>query len=320
MRYLVEILILILLAMIGLSSMVKADGAGIATIDGVPVSYEEFERLVYTEARQTFYHAATPDDETYLAFRRGVADKLVDRKLKLREARRRGLQPNEEYIALELARYEAQYAGTEQWEATGDAMLERLAVYFEEESMLEQIDAALRQVGDPSDADVREYYDANIEKFTEPEQVRLLPVVAWADGGTWDAAREQATGILAEIRDGKDFADAAREYSADPSATNGGDMGYVHAGVLDGELLKVVSELGAGEICAAPVTVLEGVVLVRVEDRRVPQLHPLNEVRDRAAGLWRRDAEQLGYEAAIARLREASEIILDEAYLEKLPN
>ena len=79
MRYLVEILILILLAMIGLSSMVKADGAGIATIDGVPVSYEEFERLVYTEARQTFYHAATPDDETYLAFRRGVADKLVDR-------------------------------------------------------------------------------------------------------------------------------------------------------------------------------------------------------------------------------------------------
>jgi parvulin-like peptidyl-prolyl isomerase len=244
MRYLVEILILILLAMIGLSSMVKADGAGIATIDGVPVSYEEFERLVYTEARQTFYHAATPDDETYLAFRRGVADKLVDRKLKLREARRRGLQPNEEYIALELARYEAQYAGTEQWEATGDAMLERLAVYFEEESMLEQIDAALRQVGDPSDADVREYYDANIEKFTEPEQVRLsvilLPVVAWADGGTWDAAREQATGILAEIRDGKDFADAAREYSADPSATNGGDMGYVHAGVLDGELLKVV--------------------------------------------------------------------------------
>lgn len=97
-------------------------------------------------------------------------------------------------------------------------------------------------------------------------------------------------------------------------------MGYVHAGVLDGELLKVVSELGAGEICAAPVTVLEGVVLVRVEDRRVPQLHPLNEVRDRAAGLWRRDAEQLGYEAAIARLREASEIILDEAYLEKLPN
>ena len=203
-------------------------------------------------------------------------------------------------------------------------MLERLAVYFEEESLLSQIDAALRQVSDPTDDDVREYYDANIEKFTQPEQIRLsvilLPVVAWADGATWDATREKAAGILADIHGGQDFADAAREHSADPSAANGGDMGFLHAGVLDGELLKVVTELDVGELCAAPVTVLEGVVLVRVEDRRVPQLHTLDEVRDRAAGLWRRDAEQSEYEAAIASLRDASEIVMDEAYLEKPPN
>ena len=324
MRYLAESMTLVLLAMIGFSSMANAERAGIATIDGEFVSYDEFERMAYTEARQTFYHAATPDEATYLAFRRGVAEMLVDRKLKLREARRRGLQPNEEYIALELAKYEAQYAGTEQWEAEGDAMLERLAVYFEEESLLSQIDAALRQVSDPTDDDVREYYDANIEKFTQPEQIRLsvilLSVVAWADGATWDATREKAAGILADIHGGQDFADAAREHSADPGAANGGDMGFLHAGVLDGELLKVVTELDVGELCAAPVTVLEGVVLVRVEDRRVPQLHTLDEVRDRAAGLWRRDAEQSEYEAAIASLREASEIVMDEAYLEKPPN
>ena len=324
MRYPAKIMTLVLLVIIGFSSIANAEIEGLATIDGVPVSYDEFERMVYTEARQTFYHAATPDEETYLRFRRDVADKLVNRKLRLREARRRGMQPNEEYMALELARYEAQYAGTEQWEAEGDAMLERLAVYFEEESLLEQIDGVLRQASEPSDADVREYYDANIEKFTEPEQVRLsvilLPVAAWADGATWDAAREKATGILEEIREGQEFADAAREYSADPSAANGGDLGYVHAGVLDGELLQVVGELDAGEISTDPVTVLEGVVLVRVEDRREPQLRRLVEVRDRAIGLWRRDAEQAKYEAAIAGLREASEIIMDEAYLEKLPD
>ena len=85
-------------------------------------------------------------------------------------------------------------------------------------------------------------------------------------------------------------------------------------------MLKVVTELDAGELCAAPVTVLEGVVLVRVQDRRAPQLHALDEVRDRAAGLWRRDTEQSEYEAAIERLRDASEIVIDEAYLEQLPN
>ena len=203
-------------------------------------------------------------------------------------------------------------------------MLENVRSYFEEESLLTQIDAVFRQVDDPSEADVRAYYDANIDKFTQPEQVRLsvilLAVPAWADNATWDAAREKAAAILMSIREGQDFADAAREHSNDPSAQNGGDMGYVHAGVLDGELLQVVSALGDGEMADRPITVLEGVVLVRVEHRRPPQVHTLDEVRERATGLWRRDAEQVEYEAAIARLRDASDIVMDERYLEKLPN
>jgi peptidyl-prolyl cis-trans isomerase C len=301
-----------------------AEGAGVATIDGEPVSYEEFERMVYSEARQTFYHAAPPDEATFLAFRREVADKLVNRKLKLQEARRRGLEPDQEYVGLELAKLEAQYAGTEQWESDSETMLKELRVYFEEDSLLEQIDAALRRVEVPSEAEVRAYYEANIDKFTQPEQVRLsvilLGVPAWADSATWDAARENAAGILMSIREGRDFADAAREFSTDPSAGNGGDMGYLHAGVLDGELAQVVSQLGDGEMADRPVTVLEGVVIVRVEGRRAPQVNALKKVRERATGLWRRDAEQSAYEAAIARLRNASEIVMDETYLEKLPN
>ena len=148
----------------------------------------------------------------------------------------------------------------------------------------------------------------------------ILAVPAWADNATWDAAREKAAGILMSIREGRDFADAAREFSSDPSASNGGDMGYLHAGVLEGELLQVVGELGDGEIADRPITVLEGVVLVRVEGRRAPQVHTLDEVRERATGLWRRDAEQQAYDAAVARLREASDIVVDESYLEKLPD
>ena len=54
--------------------------------------------------------------------------------------------------------------------------------------------------------------------------------------------------------------------------------------------------------------------------RRPPQIHALDEVRERATGLWRREAEEAEYEAAIARLRDASDIVMDEAYLEKLPD
>ena len=323
-RYVRNFALLGALFLAGLSMSAGAEGIGVAIIDGEPVSYDEFERMVYSEARQSFYHAAPPDEATFLAFRREVADKLVNRKLKLEEARRRGLEPDLEYVGLELAKLEAQYAGTEQWESDSEMMLKELRAHFEEASLLEQIDAALRKVEAPSEAEVRAYYEANIDKFTQPEQVRLsvilLAVPAWADSATWDAAREKAAGILMSIREGQDFADAAREFSNDPSAGNGGDMGYLHAGVLDGELAQVVSQLGDGEMAEGPVTVLEGVVLVRVEGRRAPQVHALEKVRERATGLWRRDAEQSAYEASIARLRNASEIIMDETYLEKLPN
>ena len=323
-RYHAHLALFVALFVIGFPMAVVAQGAGIATIDGETVSFEEFERMVYGEARKTFYHAAPPEGEAFVAFRREVAAKLIDRKLKLKEARRRGMQPDEEYVGLELAKLEAQYAGTEQWEAEGDAMLDRLRVFFEEESLLEQIDPVLREVAAPSETEVRAYNEANIEKFTQPEQVRLsvilLPVAAWADTATWNAAREKAAGILMSIREGRDFADAAREFSADPSAESGGDMGYVHAGVLQGELLDVVSQLANGDMADRPVTVLEGVVLVRVEDRRPPQVHALEEVRERAAGLWRREAEQAEYKAAIARLRESTEIVMNETYLETLPD
>jgi hypothetical protein len=323
-RYALHFAFLVAIFLAGHSASASAEGAGIATIDGEPVSYDEFERMVYSEARQTFYHAAPPDEATYLAFRREVADKLVNRKLKLQEARRRDMEPDAEYVGLELAKLEAQYAGSEQWEADGDAMLKELRVYFEEESLLEQIDAALREVDAPSEEDVQAYYDANIDKFTQPEQVRLsvilLAVPAWADSATWDTAREKAAGILMSIREGRDFADAAREFSNDPSAGNGGDMGYMHGAVLEGELAQAVSQLGEGEMAEHPVTVLEGVVIVRVEDRREPQVRALDEVRERATGLWKREAQQSAYEAAVARLREARDIVMDETYLEKLPN
>lgn len=308
----------------GVTAIASGGEAGIAVIDGEVVSYDDFERLAYTEARQRFYHTGPTDEATYLAFRREVAGILVDRRLKVREAAKLGLKPDAGWVDLQLAGYEAQYGDTERWETEGEEMLERLRSHFEEESLLTQIDARLRQVPAPTDEELGAFYAANLDKFTEPEQVRLsiilLAVPAWADGATWDAARAEAAAIAQRIRDGQPFAEAARMHSADPSAANGGDMGFVHSGVLQGEMLQVVNELGDGEMAADPITVLEGVVLVQVEERRAPQVHALEAVRDRATGLWRREAEQAAYDVAVARLRAASKIELDEEYLGRLPD
>lgn len=300
-----------------------AEGA-LAVINGDPVSYAEFEQFAYAEARQTFYHGTPPEGEQFIDFRRTAAEKLIDRKLKVIEARRRGLQPDNKQIDAQLASYEQQYGQEERWQSEGDAMLARLRGYFEEESLLEQIEPMLRQAPTPADGEVEAYYRNNIEKFTEPEKIRasviLLSVPAWSDESAWDAARENAAAIAASIREGKPFAEAARQHSADPTAASGGDMGFMHAGSLNHSVQAAVSELEPGEMAAAPVTLLEGVVLVRLEERKAATVHDFEDVRERATGLWQREASDKAFTATLARLRDDSDIQLDEEYLRTLPN
>ena len=50
-------------------------GDSFATIDGEPVSFEEFDRFVYNESRQTYYHGSPLDDQGMIDFRRSAADK-----------------------------------------------------------------------------------------------------------------------------------------------------------------------------------------------------------------------------------------------------
>ena len=295
----------------------------LAVVDGEVISYEEYEQFAYAEARQTYYHGKPPEGQAMIEFRQQMADELIDRKLMVGEARRRGLEADNDKVSAQLAGYEQQYGGTDRWKTEGAAMLAKLRAHFEAESLLEQVDAVLRAVPDPAEGEVEAYYSNNLDKFTEPEKVRvsviLLSVPAWSDQEGWDAAREEATDIAARIREGESFAEAARQYSADPTASNGGDMGYLHAGALNYAVQEVVSDLQPGEMAAEPVTVLEGVVVVRLEDRKEAQVHAFPQVEERATGLWQRETAEQAYAAALEGLRAGADIQIDETYLKSLP-
>ncbi|HSL57575.1 MAG TPA: peptidylprolyl isomerase [Acidimicrobiales bacterium] len=70
-------------------------------------------------------------------------------------------------------------------------------------------------IGEVTDADVQAFYDENEAQFAQSCLSHVLV-----------ETEEQADDVLAEIEGGLDFADAAAEFSIDPSAAqNGGDLG-----------------------------------------------------------------------------------------------
>jgi parvulin-like peptidyl-prolyl isomerase len=251
-------------------------------------------------------------------FRREVAEDLVNRTLLVQEAGRRGLRPDEAAIEARLDTYRQRMRrrGTSVDETSkGGRALRR---WVEQQQLVEALKQQVRRAVVPTEAALKAYYEAHPEKFTEPEQVRvsliLLKVDPSSPAAVWQAARREAAQLVMWLRAGEDFAELARLHSGHASAARGGDMGYVHQGMLAKGVEDALANMKAGAI-SDPVTVLEGMAIARLDARRGQRRHSYEQVRERARGLWQREQEARAWEALIVRLRATTPIEVDEQTL-----
>ncbi|MDE2089778.1 MAG: peptidyl-prolyl cis-trans isomerase, partial [Gammaproteobacteria bacterium] len=98
--------------------------------------------------------------------------------------------------------------------------------------------ASLAKEIHPTEQELRDLYQQEAARFTEPEQRRaediLIRVAKDASPQQVAAARAKAEGLLQRIRAGASFEQLAKEYSQDPgSAAKGGDLGYIAKGMTD---------------------------------------------------------------------------------------
>jgi parvulin-like peptidyl-prolyl isomerase len=293
-----------------------------ARVDDEVITRDEFEREVYQAARQTFYHGQPPTGEEFIEFRKDIADRMIDRKLLLLEARRRDLEPNHQDIDAKIASYEARYGATERWQSEGPRMVATLRTKFEEDSLLEVLEADVRSVVPPGEDELRDFYSANPELFTEPAKNRvrviLLGVPPSAEAPVWQAAREEAQRILEQLNDGASFEELALLHSSDPTGEDGGDMGFMHAGTLSPVAEEAIGGLEIGEFTEA-IKVLEGMAIFQLVERKPETMHEFANVRDRAEELWKRQRGEQKWSDLVAELRSDSQVNVDTDYLASIP-
>lgn len=251
--------------------------APFAIVGGEAIPQAEYQSALHEGMRRKFFHGA-PSQEQVEAYRREVAQGLIDRVLLRQEARRRGLE--------------------------GDNLLARL-------------EADVRRVPEPGAEEVRGYYDAHPDKFTAPERLRvaliLLKVEPSATGGAWKAAEAEAARLVDRLRRGADFAELARLHSGDVSASRGGDLGYVHKGMLAGEAQQVLDGMKPGDV-SAPLLLLQGVAVLRLEERVAPALSVFDAAKSRARDLLARERGEGAWQALIERLRRETPVTINEKF------
>ncbi len=292
-------------------------GAVVATVAGERITLEEYQVNLQAAYRQRFFHGKVPEEQEE-AFRREVLDALIERILLRKEAGRRGLEPDAAWVETQLKQIEGRYRNLPRWTAQRDTLVAGLRRQLEEQSLIERLRVAVESQVRLDDAAVLQYYREHPDIFTTPRRERvstiLLRVEPWAPESTWRAAADEARRLLEKLRKGADFAELARLHSGDESAARGGDLGYVHAGMLSAEAQAVVDGLAPGEV-SEPVRLLRGYALFRLEGRTPPRLNEFARVETRARALLLRERKQQAWREIVAGLRENTPITIDETLL-----
>jgi len=289
-----------------------------ARVGDSTILVREYKENLIRSSRTTFYHRKPPAHEL-LAFQQKVADDLINRELLLQQIDHLKLEVDETSLENKLDKYRERASRRgqeideegEYWQAVRERV--------EQDLLTAQLEQEIRQsLNQPSKEELQTYYEAHLDKFTEPARfdlsIILLGVNSSSPGESWEAARQEAHEVVKRLRTGADFAELARLHSSDVSAADGGELGYSHMGMFSAEAQKVIEELQAEEI-SEPIQVLEGIAIFRLNARKPERLLEFTQVHERVLDLWLRDERDQYWQNYITELRENTEIEIEERYL-----
>ncbi len=155
-----------------------------------------------------------------------------------------------------------------------------------------------------SEKEISDFYELNQERFKDPKQIKarhiLFKVPPDAPESEEANAKDRALAILKRVRDGENFTTLAKEYSQDPTASEGGDLGYLKRGQLDKPLEELAFTLKTGEI-GGPVRTPSGWHIVKVEVIKDATIKTLLEVWDQIEETLRKDiSRDMAHERALS--------------------
>ncbi len=127
--------------------------------------------------------------------------------------------------------------------------------------------------------EIRDFYDKS--KVEVRVRQILFKVPPGASKDKVETARARAKQVIAELQNGKDFAELAKKYSEDrATAGRGGDMGFVKWGRLEEPLQKAIFSMSRYQITLEPVRSSRGFHILQVTDRRIIPQKPYDVERD----------------------------------------
>jgi peptidyl-prolyl cis-trans isomerase C len=284
----------------------------VARVNGVEVKKAEFERMLKTiEGRAG--QPIPPDRRDEIM--RGALDQLITYHLLSQESKSRGLKIEDAEIDAKMAQLKGQFPTQDAFEKalkdrgmTLESLRQDARVDL---SVTKLMDAEVATLPGPSDAEAKEFYAKNPDRFKEDESVRashiLIRVDEKADPAAKKKARAEIDAVLKQVRAGGDFAKLAQQHSQDGSASQGGDLNYFTKGQMVPAFDKVAFELKPGQVSDV-VTTQFGYHIIKVIDHKTGRTVPFEEAQVKIKEFLTGQKKQQHADSFIEGLKKKSRI------------
>jgi peptidyl-prolyl cis-trans isomerase C len=253
----------------------------LARVNGEAVRKVEFDRIVRNLEIGSGPIPVQRRDEVL----RGVLDQLITYTLMSQEAAAKKISVTDVDIDRRIGQMRGQGSDADFKKAleARNMSVEQLRSDARVQLTIEKLmESEVAGIAAATDAEARQYYAANPDRFARGEAVRASHILLRVDAKAPEAVRKETLArtqsILKLARSGKDFAALAKQHSQDGSAAAGGDLGYFERGRMVPAFSQAAFALKPGEISDV-VTTEYGYHIITVSERKAAETVPFDQAR-----------------------------------------
>ncbi len=175
-----------------------------------------------------------------------------------------------------------------------------------------------REVGSDiiiSQAQARTYFEAHKQQFQQPAGVHLAEILVSTQSHTPAEAKKIAGEALAALNQGKQWPNVTAQYSDDPSAADGGDIGFFKKGTIVPAIADAVANLNPGQHSGI-VKTRYGYVIIQLIDRSTGGVPTFDNVEQQVQGYLYNQQMEDHLRSFLYKLRKESFIRLAPGFID----
>jgi peptidyl-prolyl cis-trans isomerase SurA len=199
-------------------------------------------------------------------------DTLINFKLQVQEAKQLGITVNDDEVKEAVDNIKKKYAMTdsvftESLKKEGFTLEEYMKRLRDQILVGKVVDQQIRSKILITDGEVKRYLEENKALAADSGDEYRISQIFFSkqkDNVGKAGAEEKAAEVMKKLTEGESFAELAKTYSEDPSASVGGDLGFIRKGQLMKEFAEVVAKLKPGEV-SQPFWSERGLHIIKLE-------------------------------------------------------